>query len=234
MTGARQSAMTDDDAVRIAALESDNRRLRRLLDNVGAPDELRHRLNSTLAMLRVIIKKTAETPRELDDYVAHLDDRLEAISRALAAADSRGWIDLHILLADELLFYKIAEGEQLTLSGPCVQFEPRAGQVLSLAMHELAVNAIEHGHLGSGAGSLEIEWSVADHGDPSPIFQLAWREGGQNDGPLPTRTGFGMEVLTRTVRYELRATHELSRGAGNLFYTIRFPLTDGIGRLVTP
>ena len=55
---------------RIAELEADNRRLRRLLDQRDAPGELRHRLNSTLAMLRVIIRKSAETNRDLHAYAS--------------------------------------------------------------------------------------------------------------------------------------------------------------------
>ena len=92
-------------AARIADLEADNHRLRGLLDKKDAPGELRHRLRSTLAMLRVIIRKSAETERSLEDYVAHLDDRVDALVRAQIAADGHGGIDLHALLADELLFY---------------------------------------------------------------------------------------------------------------------------------
>lgn len=141
---------TNDHASRLAELEADNARLRRLLDKSDAPGELRHRLNSTLAMLRVIIQKSAETKRDLPDYVAHLEDRLEAIARAQHAADARGGVDLQGLLSEELLYYNILDGDQLSLQGPLVLLEPRAGQVLALAIHELAVNAIEHGPFASG------------------------------------------------------------------------------------
>ena len=83
---------------RIAELEADNRRLRRLLDQRDAPGELRHRLNSTLAMLRVIIRKSAETKRDLHAYASHLEDRVDAMARAQAAADSHGSVELHNIL----------------------------------------------------------------------------------------------------------------------------------------
>ncbi len=44
--------MTEDDARRMADPEADNRRLRHLLEQRDAPDELRHRMRSTLAVLR--------------------------------------------------------------------------------------------------------------------------------------------------------------------------------------
>lgn len=119
---------TNDHASRLAELEADNARLRRLLDKSDAPGELRHRLNSTLAMLRVIIQKSAETKRDLPDYVAHLEDRLEAIARAQHAADARGGVDLQGLLSEELLYYNILDGDQLSLQGPLVLLEPRAAR----------------------------------------------------------------------------------------------------------
>src|SRR5579875_3630523 len=108
----------ETDADRIAELEEDNRRLRRLLDQRDAPGELRHRLRSTLALLRAIIHRSASTERDLPGYVAHLEDRLEAVTRAQALADQDGAVDLRTLLGDELLLYGASESERLVLSGP--------------------------------------------------------------------------------------------------------------------
>src|ERR1700710_2546050 len=86
------------DAERIAELEQDNRRLRQLLDHRDAPGELRPRLRSTLALLRAIIQRSAITGRDLSDYLAHLEDRLEAITNAQALADRHGAAELRELL----------------------------------------------------------------------------------------------------------------------------------------
>jgi two-component sensor histidine kinase len=222
--------MTENDgAERITELEADNRRLRRLLDQQDAPGELRHRLHSTLAMLRIIIRKSAETKRDLESYVAHLEDRLEALARAQAAADVRGAVDLHALLSDELLHYGATEGDRFVLSGPAVHLQPRAGQVLALAVHELAVNAVEHGALGTRTGRVEVTWSVADEADMP--FTLTWKERGPTRSAEGSRQGFGMEVLTRTLAYELRATTAFDFDGDGLRCTIRFPLTERVGRL---
>src|SRR4051812_15807915 len=125
----------ETDGSRLAELEADNQRLRRLLDQKGAPSELRHRLRNALAILRVIVRQSAETNREISDYVAHLEDRIDSLARAQNAIDRYGGIDLHTLLAEELLFYDVSEGERLLLSGPCLELQPRAGQVFALAVH---------------------------------------------------------------------------------------------------
>uniref|UniRef100_E6VKH8 histidine kinase n=1 Tax=Rhodopseudomonas palustris (strain DX-1) TaxID=652103 RepID=E6VKH8_RHOPX len=218
----------DDLPTRIAELEADNRRLRCLLDKRDAPGELRHRFRSTMAMLRTIVRKSAGTQRDLDSYVGHLEDRLDALMRAQAIADEQGAIDLHKLLADELLHYQARDGDRTTIAGPDLHLQPRAGQVVALAVHELAVNAVEHGALGNG-GTIDITWSVDGEGSDS-ILTFIWKETDTAIAGAPSHNGFGTEVLTRTLVYELRAETDLAFESDGLRCTIRFPLSGRIGR----
>ena len=221
------------DAARIAELEADNQRLRRLLDQRDAPGELRHRLRSTVAMLRTIIRKSARTKRDIDAYVAHVEDRLDALMRAQAAADERGAVGIYKLLTDELFHYGASEGERLHLSGPVVELRPRAGQVFSLAVHELAVNAVEHGVLGARTGRIAIAWTVEREGEGlDPVMTFIWKETGAAPTEQPFHQGFGREVITRVVAYELKADTSLAFEPDGLRCTIRFPLSEGIGRVV--
>ncbi|MFZ5737594.1 MAG: HWE histidine kinase domain-containing protein [Pseudomonadota bacterium] len=222
----------DDTPARIAELEADNRRLRRLLDQRDAPGELRHRMRSTMAMLRTIIRKSAGTQRDLDAYVGHLEDRLDALMRAQAVADEQGTIDLHKLMSDELLHYQARDGEHTTIEGPVLQLQPRAGQVLALAVHELAVNAVEHGALGNG-GTIDIRWRVDGDG-AAPTLTLVWKETDTTPLSEPSHHGFGTEVLKRTLEYELRAKTDLSFEGDGLRCTIRIPLSERIDREFGP
>jgi two-component sensor histidine kinase len=215
---------------RLANLEADNRRLRLLLDQQDAPGELRHRLQSTLAMLRIIIRRSAETGRNLDAYVDHLEDRVAAVARAQGVADERGAVDLRDLFVDELIQYQAQEGELISLSGSDVCLRPRAGQVLALAIHELAVNAVEHGALRSGPGRINITWTIGTE-ELDPTFTLTWKEAGLQGIKEGSREGFGTEVLTRTLGYELKATTTLVFEEDGLRCTVSFPLTERIGRL---
>jgi two-component sensor histidine kinase len=217
-------------ADRVAELEADNRRLRRLLEQRDAPAELRHRLRHTLAVLRAIIRRSADKKRDLNSYVGHLEDRLDAVVRAQAAADEHGAIDLHTVLADELLHYGVLEGQRALISGPELELKPRAGQVLALAIHELAVNAVEHGALGSNDGRVEIAWSVSL---PSPeiLLTFTWKEFDTNSVGEPLRDGFGTEVLVRMLAHELAAETSLLFQPTGIRCVIRLPLTARIGRV---
>ncbi len=135
---------------------------------------------------------------------------------------------LHDLLSDELLRYAAREGDQVRLSGPDVLLLPKPAQVLSLAVHELAVNALEHGALRSQAGRIHVDWSI--DGEPQgPILTLAWKE----TGPLPLSDdrmeGFGLKVLTETLPYETGAGTRVEFEPDGLVFTMNLPLTDKIG-----
>jgi two-component sensor histidine kinase len=223
--------MAGTDAERIAELEQDNERLRRLLEQRDASGELRHRLRSTLALLRAIVRKSAETRRDLPGYVAHLEDRLDATIRAQAQADQHGEVDLRTLLVDETFQYGISEGEKLLLSGPEVRLQPRAGQILALAFHELAVNAVEHGAVVMDGGRIDVSWHLVATG-PGKQMLLTWAEPGASLGAVAPRAGFGTEVLTRMLAYDLKAKTDIVFGLTGLRCTISLPLAVHIGRVV--
>ena len=156
---------------------------------------------------------------------ASLEDRVDAVARAQAAADDHGSVELHNLLADELFHYGAKEGDQATLSGPDIYLRPRAGQVLALAIHELAVNAVEHGALGLG-GRVDVAWKV-EASVATPELTIIWKERGSGlakRGPA----GFGTEVLTSTIAYELNATADMAFETDGLRCSLSFPLTDRI------
>ena len=210
----------DADKTRIEDLEQDNKRLRRLLDQREAPSELRHRLRSTLGLLTAVVRRSAQTPRDLASYAAHLEDRIDAITRAQALADQFGEVDLRTLIADEMLTYGGSEGERVSLTGPTLALSPRAGQVVALAIHELAVNAVEHGGLGASDGHVDVTWT-ADAATGS-LSVLTWTETGGETSRAPTRSGFGTEVLTQMLPYECRTETQIVFGADGLRCTIRF------------
>ena len=218
---------------RIEALEAENRRLRRFLDESGLPADLRHKVRNTLSMLRAIIRRSAETSDSLETYVAHLDGRLDAVARVLNALmrSVPEGIGLHSLVADELLVHLAREGEQVAISGPSLRLRPGAAEVLAMAIHELAVNAVEHGALTVPQGRIRIDWAVSPPkaaGSP-PQLNVIWTESGlENLAPEPPHRGFGMEVLERSVRYELKADTVLAFEPQGLRCTITLPLTPQI------
>lgn len=220
--------------VRIEELEAENRRLRRFLDETGLPAELRHKVRNTLSMLRAIIRRSAETSDSVETYVAHLDGRLDALARVLNALmrSKPEGIGLHSLVADELLVHLAREGEQVTISGPNLRLRPGAAEIFAMAIHELAVNAVEHGALTKPQGRIRVSWSVSPPEKPDGSqarLAFVWAESGPENLPeTPPHRGFGMEVLERSLRYELKADTVLKFEPHGLRCTIGLPLSPQI------
>lgn len=216
---------------RIEELEAENRRLRRFLDEKGLPAEQRHQMRNTLAMLRAIIRRSAESSESVETYAAHLDGRLDAVARVLNALmrNLPEGVSLHSLVADELLAHLAREGEQVTISGPSLRLRPGAAEVFAMAIHELAVNAVEHGALTVPQGGIDISWTLTASDGAAPTLTLVWTESGLEAlPPEPARRGFGTEVLERSLRYELKADTELAFAPEGLRCTIRLPLPPQI------
>ena len=219
---------------RIEELEAENRRLRRFLDEKGLPAEQRHQVRNTLAMLRAIIRRSAETSDSVETYAAHLDGRLDAVDRVLNALMRTvpEGVGLHSLVADELLAHLAREGEQVAIEGPNLRLRPGAAEVFAMAIHELAVNAVEHGALTVPQGRIQVTWNVTTPTNSTgsrPHLTFTWLEKGLEGLPAdPPHRGFGTEVLERSLRYELKAETRLTFEPEGLRCIISLPLPPQI------
>ena len=220
-----------DAGERLAALEVDNARLRRLLDEVGLHDGLRHAFRDLVAILRAIVRRSSETAEDVEGYAAHLLGRIDALARARTRTDAFGEADLHTLISDELMIHDVREGERATITGPGVRLRPKAAQVLALAVHELATNAIEHGLLPTPDGRVDVRWHI-EASSSEPILALVWKETGGVATLAPARHGFGTAMLEEMLAYDLKARTGLSIEPDGARCTIRLPLTSRLGRLV--
>ena len=227
--------MTDPDNIadELAALQADNARLRRLLDEAGMPDSLRHGFRNTMAMLRAIVRRSAESADDVEAYAAHLDGRLHSLTRVQATTDAFGEADLHTLISDELMFHLVREGERATIHGPRVRLRPKAALVLALALHELTTNGVEHGFLALPQGRVTVSWQ-AEPSSPEPTLVLTWKEEGGTGVMTPAHRGFGTALLEDMLAYEIDAQSALTYEPDGLRCTVLIPLAAWIGRLVEP
>jgi PAS domain-containing protein len=108
------------------------------------------------------------------------------------------------------------------LDGPALMLCPPAVQALSMALHELATNAVKYGALSVPAGRLAVTWEV-DHA--ARRLCIRWTERG---GPAParalTRRGFGSRVIEATVQGQLGGVLDRRWEAAGLSCELRLPL----------
>ncbi|MCK8783805.1 PAS domain-containing protein [Roseomonas sp. NAR14] len=181
--------------------------------------ELDHRAKNMLAVVQAVLRLT---PR--DDpaaFVRMVEGRIAALARAHSLLAEGQWTGarLRALLQAELAPF-IASGRSVAIEGPDLAVPPAAAQPLSMAMHELATNAVKYGALSIPQGRLAIGWRAAE-----ASLIIEWVESGcRGIAPAPARTGFGTRVIGSTIRLQLGGSVEKQWTPEGLRCTITLPL----------
>ncbi|HEX7887613.1 MAG TPA: HWE histidine kinase domain-containing protein [Phenylobacterium sp.] len=159
--------------------------------------ELDHRVKNVLAAVQALAQQTAKRTTSLDSFLQTFGGRLKAMASAnelLTAARWRGAAVDHLAAAE---LGAIAPG-QTSWDGPDLFLTPRAANALSLALHELATNAVKFGALSVDTGHVHLRWTCRAGG-----FELIWTESGGPTVAPPTRHGFGSTLLSQVTGREL-------------------------------
>jgi two-component system CheB/CheR fusion protein len=186
--------------------------------------EFRRQMRSLFAVLRAIIRRNTSGRESVDDYAARLEARVGALARVqdmLMRAPEYG-IDLEELLRDELLAQAVGP-QGFQIAGPDTRIGREAAVPVALALHELTVNALMHGALATPRGRVEIAWEhVEDKGER--YLRFSWQESGVEIVSQPTLTGFGLELLERTLPYELGVKTRIDWAPAGACVEIRIPM----------
>lgn len=160
--------------------------------------EVDHRVKNMLATVQALAYQTAKRTTSLDAFLQNYSGRLKALASAnelLTAARWRGAAIDHIAAAE---LGAVAPG-QTSWDGPELFLTPRAANALSLALHELATNAVKFGALSIESGHVELSWTRLPQGG----FELTWVESGGPTVSPPARPGFGSTLLEQVTGREL-------------------------------
>jgi PAS domain S-box-containing protein len=160
--------------------------------------ELDHRVKNVLASVQSLAAQSARKTVSLEAFLKTLAGRLEAMAAAHALLTATRWRGARIADIAAAELGGLASGRALW-SGPEMVLNPRATNTLTLALHELATNAVKYGALSSDAGRVEVNWRALAPGG----FELAWVERGGPPVAAPTRQGFGVTLLERVTGREL-------------------------------
>ena len=160
--------------------------------------ELDHRVKNVLAAVQSLAAQSARKAASLEGFLKTFAGRLKSMASAHQLLTATRWrgAGMHNIAAAEL--GGLAPG-QTRWSGPDVILTPRGANAMSLALHELATNAVKFGSLSTEAGRVEVTWRRTEDGG----LELLWQE---SHGPVvttPTRRGFGSTLLEKVTGREL-------------------------------
>lgn len=184
--------------------------------------ELNHRVKNTLANVLSIITLTRRKSTDLDSFAESLSGRVRALSATHDILTAQQWsaATLESIVRAELAPYLGRDEAQAEIAGPEILLAPNTALSLGLAIHELATNAAKYGALSDGRGKVTISWVVND----GQTIKLDWQESGGPAVARPDRTGFGTNLLRKTVSHELGRDVILDFAAEGLRATLFVPI----------
>lgn len=167
--------------------------------------ELQHRTRNPLAVVRNIAQRSVSASPGRDEY----DARLGALGRVLGFLSRSP--DYSVPLAEivraELQAVVDGSSDRVEVGGPAVALPGESVQAVALAVHELATNAVKYGAIAQPSGRLWVLWRVEEGGEQNTRrLVIDWRESGVSmPHEQPTRRGYGSELITRALPYQLSA-----------------------------
>lgn len=193
-------------------------------------NELNHRVKNTLATVQSIASQTLRTAASPADGRDAIESRLVALSKAHDVLTREHWegADIQELISDAMApYFSGSHACRLQTAGAQIRVVPKAALALSMALHELATNAVKYGALSNEAGCVRIEWQVVSNGRRA--FRLRWSE---SDGPpvsAPRRRGFGSRLIERGLAHDLAGEVQLDFRPQGLVCAIEAPLAEVVG-----
>jgi PAS domain S-box-containing protein len=187
--------------------------------------ELQHRTRNLLAVVQSIARQTVRSSASLGEFKEEFERRLRALGRVqgLLARNDHHSIELRELVDMELHAHGADEASgRISVKGPPVVLSASAAQVLALAFHELATNAVKYGALRQPAGKLAVTWQADDAGNEQ-MTRIEWREAGIDIHEGPKRKGYGRELIERALPYQLGAKTKLEIGRDGVHCQIVIP-----------
>lgn len=179
--------------------------------------ELKHRIGNLLTVVNAVARQTFSdsSPQKLEDFSARLY-ALAAAQKLLIDSEKRS-APLDEIVRDALAAH-YPSGGGAKLSGPELPLDGRRAHALTLALHELATNAVKYGALSVEEGWIEVSWEHSDLG-----LDLVWREHGGPPVAKPTRRGFGTQLITRNLGVAFGGKVDLTFNATGVECRLRAP-----------
>tara|TARA_R110000787_G_scaffold3148_4_gene12601 strand:- start:2249 stop:3295 length:1047 start_codon:yes stop_codon:yes gene_type:complete len=211
----------------IAVIEDIDHRKRSEAENAFLIQELAHRSRNLLSVISSLTSLLAPTCNTVSEFEERLLDRLHAISHSNNHLLSEGCdgASLSALMHAQLEAFLGSDRSVMVYDGPVMTVNARAAHSLSLALYELASNALKYGALSHPGGRVEVKWAKEGSG-PDATFKFVWREFPAKPVTPPNRVGFGATVLESVAPMGVRGRGTRSFNEDGFTWMLEAPLAS--------
>lgn len=185
--------------------------------------ELSHRMKNTLSVVQAIVAQTMRHSKTLHEASSTIAGRLIALSRVQDILSETSWASANLRdVVNNALVAHMDKDGRFEISGPPAHISAQQALGISLAIHELATNALKYGALSNEWGRVTIRWSIGNDG----AFCFEWCESGGPTVTDPENKGFGSRLVETIVA-------SYFSGRGHLEYAPNGIVFSLVGRLQT-
>ncbi len=177
--------------------------------------ELDHRVKNSLTNLHIVMQRSHEQSKTLDEFKEALENRLMSMSVTHTRLSKAGWVGVSVTDIVKDALAPFSNDHNTKTKGPNVILKPSASQPLAMVLCELATNAAKYGALSQSpsgtaqAGQVLVSWRVETEKTRTAFpksLVITWAEDGRSDIQAPTRTGYGTSVIRDLIPYELKGS----------------------------
>ena len=111
--------------------------------------------------------------------------------------------------------------------GAPVEIDTRVALGLTMALNELATNALKYGALSGETGSLSLTWDTQRNSSGSLLLNLNWRERGGPSVLPPLRRGLGTRLMERCIERDLGGEFDLAFNSDGVLCQFSVPISVG-------
>ena len=165
--------------------------------------EIKHRIKNTMAIVQAIARQTLRAVSDADREAFFA--RLQALAGAhdLLTAESWSQASLGDVVDRALEPFKEEHRERFFIDGPDgIRLDAQKSCLVSMALHELATNAVKYGALSNTSGRVHLAWEILPADPPHRRFRLRWQEHGGPPVEPPERRGFGSLLIQQALDSE--------------------------------
>ena len=159
--------------------------------------EVEHRSSNLLSVIQAIAHRSLTGSPSLEQARDLFVARLRALARTNRQLTQSNFVGMNL---DEIVHQELEPyAARMMIDGPKVRLDAQLAQDFTLAVHELATNALKYGALSNPTGTIGISWAVTGI-DQGKILRFKWQERGGPPVATPDRRGFGTSLLKTVFR----------------------------------
>lgn len=179
--------------------------------------ELIHRVKNTLTIASVIVSSSLKDVDAAREAKSIITGRINALGKAQNLINSsEDNVDLEALILAACEAHADRKN-RIKMRGEPVVLASQQAIGISLAVYELATNALKYGAFSTECGAVAIHWSNKEDGG----FEFEWREHGGPPVAPPKRSGFGSNLMNRVVAGYFDGEGEIKFEPTGVCYTLR-------------